>query len=309
MVFNHPYLKDKIIDVKPVEAGQKWKGIVSNYREKENDPFLFKKVVKSFELPLNSASKGGGVAIIMDSVTKSLCPDVMNDAGKPEELTEQEYFEKIIGKPLNPYLPKETNFWRADSRARVQIRDARLRLDLKNPMDMLKFKILSANDSKFAASPQAYRTIRRASYEYVFTNVDEMRDETLERLELEAKAYSLFDSVCKSESDMRDFLRVAGKSPSDSSNIKQLKASVGKLMEDDREIFVAILNDPLYEDKLFIADGRRAGNIELNRNIYTLDSGVELGSLTDTIHWFNREENQETKLRVQAMIDQLREVE
>tara|TARA_R110000744_G_scaffold142350_1_gene253960 strand:+ start:32 stop:961 length:930 start_codon:yes stop_codon:yes gene_type:complete len=309
MVFNHPYLKDKIIDVKPVEAGQKWKGIVSNYREKENDPFLFKKVVKSFELPLNSASKGGGVAIIMDSVTKSVCPDVMNDAGNPEELTEQEYFEKIIGRSLNPYLPKDTNFWRADSRARVQIRDARLRLDLKSPMDMLKFKILSANDSKFASSPQAYRTIRRASYEYVFTNVDEMRDETLERLELEAKAYSLFDSVCKSESDMRDFLRVAGKSPSDASNIKQLKASVGKLMEDDREIFVQILDDPLYEDKLFIADGRRAGNIDLNRNIYTLDSGVELGTLSDTIHWFNKEENQETRLRVQAMIDQLREIE
>ena len=72
MSFNHPYLKDKIIDVKPVEAGQKWKGIVSNYREKENDPFLFKKVGKSFELPLNSAAKGGGVAVVMDSVKKSL---------------------------------------------------------------------------------------------------------------------------------------------------------------------------------------------------------------------------------------------
>jgi len=108
---------------------------------------------------------------------------------------------------------------------------------------------------------------------------------------------------------MRDFLRVAGKSPSDASNIKQLKASVGKLMEDDREIFVQILDDPLYDDKLFIADGRRAGNIDLNRNIYTLDSGVELGTLSDTIHWFNKEENQETRLRVQAMIDQLREIE
>ena len=309
MAFDHPYLKDKIIDVKPVEAGQKWKGIVSNYREKENDPFLFKKVVKSFELPLNSASKGGGVAIIMDSVVKSVCPDVMTDEGTAEELTEQEYFEKIIGKSLNPYLPKDTNFWRADSRSRVQIRDARLRLDLKNPMDMLKFKILSANESKFAASPQAYRTVRRASYEYVFTNVDEMRDETLERLELEAKAYSLFDTVCKSDLDMKDFLRVAGKSPSQASNTKQLKASIGKLMEEDRDTFVKILDDKHYDDKLFIADARRAGNLELNRNIYSLDSGIELGTLSDAIHWFNKEENQETRLRVQAMIDQLRELD
>ncbi len=309
MAFDHPYLKDKIIDVKPVEAGQKWKGIVSNYREKENDPFLFKKVVKSFELPLNSASKGGGVAIIMDSVVKSVCPDVMTDDGTAEELTEQEYFEKIIGKSLNPYLPKDTNFWRADSRSRVQIRDARLRLDLKNPMDMLKFKILSANESKFATSPQAYRTVRRASYEYVFTNVDEMRDETLERLELEAKAYSLFDTVCKSDLDMKDFLRVAGKSPSQASTTKQLKASIGKLMEEDRETFVKILDDKHYDDKLFIADARRAGNLELNRNIYSLDSGIELGTLSDAIHWFNKEENQETRLRVQAMIDQLRELD
>ena len=108
---------------------------------------------------------------------------------------------------------------------------------------------------------------------------------------------------------MKDFLRVAGKSPSQASTTKQLKASIGKLMEDDRAIFVKILDDPLYADKLFIADARRAGNIELNRQIYKLDSGVELGTISDAIHWFNKEENQETKLRVQAMIDQLRELE
>jgi len=309
MSYNHPYLQDKVVDVKPVEAGQKWKGIVANYREKENDPFLFKKVVKSFELPLNSASKGGGVAVILDSVKKNTCPDIMDDEGQAQDLTEQEYFERIIGKSLNPYLPKDTNFWRTDSRARVQIRDARLRLDLKNPMDMLKFKILAANGSKFAKSPAEYRRVRRASYEYVFTNVDELRDETLERLELESKAYALFDSVCKSEADMKDFLRVAGKSPSEASSTKQLKAAVGKLMEEDRASFVSILDDPHYEDKLFIANARRVGALEQHRNIYTMDTGVELGNLTDAIHWFNKEDNQESRLRIQALIDQLKEVE
>lgn len=309
MAINHPYLQEKIIDVKPVEAGQKWKGIVSNYREKEKDPFLFKKVVKSFELPLNPASKGGGVAVVLDSVKKNVCPDIMDPNGNPQELTEMEYFEKLIGKPLNPYLPKDVNFWRSDSRARVQIRDARLRLDLRNPMDMIKFKILEANEGKFAKSPQEYRRIRRASYEYVFTNVDELRDETLERLELEASAYALFNTVSKSESDMKDFLRVAGKMPSESSNYKQLKAMVGKLMEDDRDSFVKILGDTHYEDKLFIANARRVGSIVQKRNIFTLDTGVELGSITDVIRWFNKEENQETRLRIQAQIDQLKDLE
>ena len=137
----HPYLETKVVEVKPIEAGGKWKGIVSNYKEKENDPFLFKKVVKSYELPLNSASKGGGVVGILDNTLKNSCPDVIVE-GKPRELTEQEYFESIIGKSLNPYLPADTNFWRSDSRSRVQIRDARLRLNLDNPMDMIKFKIL-----------------------------------------------------------------------------------------------------------------------------------------------------------------------
>lgn len=309
MAINHPYLQEKIIDVKPVEAGQKWKGIVSNYREKEKDPFLFKKVVKSFELPLNPASKGGGVVVVLDSVKKNVCPDIMDPSGNPQELTEMEYFEKLIGKPLNPYLPKDINFWRSDSRARVQIRDARLRLDLRNPMDMIKFKILSANEGKFAKSPQEYRRIRRASYEYVFTNVDELRDETLERLELEANAYALFNTVTKSEAGMKDFLRVAGKMPSESSNYKQLKAMVGKLMEDDRDSFVKILGDTHYEDKLFIANARRVGAIGQKRNIFTLDTGVELGSITDAIRWFNKEENQETRLRIQAQIDQLKDLE
>lgn len=308
-MFNHPYLKDKIIDVKPVEAGQKWKGIVSNYKEKEKDPFLFKKVVKSFELPLNPASKGGGVVVVFDNTKKNVCPDIMDPSGNPQELTEQEYFEKIIGKSLNPYLPKETNFWRSDVRARVQIRDARLRLDLRNPMDMIKYKILSANESKFASSPTEYRRVRRASYEYVFTNVDELRDETLERLELESKAFALFEKVCKSESDMKDFLRVAGKSPSESSNYKQLKALVGKLMEDDRDFFVSVLDDQYYEEKLFLANAKRVGALEQKRNIYTLDSGVELGTITDAIRWFNKEDNQETRLRIQALIDSYKDLD
>ena len=308
-VLNHPYLEDKVVDVKPVEAGQKWKGIVSNYREKEKDPFLFKKVVKSFELPLNPASKGGGVVVILDDIKKNICPDIMDNEGNPQELTEREYFEKLIGKSLNPYLPADTNFWRSDSRARVQIRDARLRLDLKNPMDMLKYKILAANSSKFAASPHEYRRVRRASYEYVFTNVDELRDETLDRLELESKAFALFEKVCKSEGSMKDFLKVAGKSPSESSNYKQLKALVGKLMEDDRASFIKILDDPFYDDKLFIANARRIGALDQKRQIFSTDTGVELGTISDAIRWFNKEENQETKIRIQALIDQAKEVE
>lgn len=298
----HPYLENRVIEVKPIEAGGKWKGIVSNYKEKENDPFLFKKVVKSYELPLNPASKGGGVVIILDNTEKNLCPDVIED-GKPQQLTEQEYFEAIIGKSLNPYLPAESNFWRSDSRSRVQIRDARLRLDLNNPMDMIKFKILKANQTRFAPSIQSLKELRRASYEWVFTSVEEERNDTLARLELESNAYSLFAKICLSDQDMKDFLKVAGKSPSGNSTTNQLKAMVGKVMESDKNTFIKIASDPLYDDKIFIADARRAGALKEFRGKYTLDTGEELGQLRDTIAYLNREENQEVKIRLQAIVD------
>jgi hypothetical protein len=304
----HPYLENKIVEVKPIEAGGKWKGIVSNYKEKENDPFLFKKVVKSYELPLNPASKGGGVVIILDNSEKSLCKDVIED-GKAQELTEQEYFEAIIGKSLNPYLPSDSNFWRSDSRSRVQIRDARLRLDLNSPMDMLKFKILKANQTRFAPSIQSLKEIRRASYEWVFSSIEEERNDTLDRLELESNAFSLFAKICTTDQDMRDFLKVSGKNPTGNSTTKQLKEMVGKVMEKDKVTFIEIASDPLYDDKIFIADARRAGAIKEFRGKYTLDTGEELGQIRDAISYLNREDNQEVKIRLQAIVDSNKIVE
>ena len=304
----HPYLENRVVEVKPIEAGGKWKGIVSNYKEKENDPFLFKKVVKSYELPLNTASKGGGVVIILDNTAKNLCKDVIEN-GNPQELTEQEYFEAIIGKSLNPYLPSDTNFWRTDSRSRVQIRDARLRLDLNNPMDMLKFKILQANQTRFAPSIQSLKEVRRASYEWVFTSVEEERNDTLARLEMDSQAYALFAKICSTDQDMKDFLKVAGKNPTANSTSKQLKAMVGKIMEKDKATFIEIAADPLYDDKIFIADARKAGLLKEFRGKYTLDTGEELGQIRDVIAYLNREENQEVKIRLQAIVDSNKIVE
>ena len=298
----HPYLENRIVEVKPIEAGGKWKGIVSNYKEKENDPFLFKKVVKSYELPLNPASKGGGVVIILDNTEKSLCKDVIEN-GKAKELTEQEYFEAIIGKSLNPYLPSDDNFWRSDKRSRVQIRDARLRLDLNSPMDMIKFKILKANQTRFAPSIQSLKEVRRASYEWVFSSIEEERNDTLARLEFESSAYSLFSKICTTDQDMRDFLKVAGKNPTGNSTTKQLKEMVGKIMEQDKATFIEIVADPLYDDKIFISDARKAGALKEFRGKYTLDTGEELGKIRDVISYLNKEKNQEVKMRLQAIVD------
>jgi hypothetical protein len=305
---SHPYLESRIVEAKPVEAGNRWKGIVSNYKEKEKDPFLFKKIVKSYEVPLNPASKGGGVVVILDNSKKHPCPDIIEN-GKIQSLTEQEYFEKILGKSLNPYLPAESNFWRSDSRARVQIRDAKIRLNLENPMDMLKYKILKSNETRFAPSIQSLKTLKRASYEFVFTSIEEERNDTLSRLEFEAKAYELFTKVCKSDRDMRDFLRVAGKNPTQTANTQQLKAMVGKVMEEDKQVFIQIVSDPLYESKLFIAEAKRLGALKEFRGKYTLDTGAEIGDIRDAINFLNREENQEIKIRIQALVDANREVE
>ena len=39
------------------------------------------------------------------------------------------------------------------------------------------------------------------------------------------------------------------------------------------------------------------------RGKYTLDTGEELGQVRDAIAYLNREENQEVKIRLQAIVD------
>jgi hypothetical protein len=157
------FLQDKIVTVKAVESAGKWSNLLVAGQDKTKDPFLLNKVKRSYQVPLNSENKGGGVKIILEDQRRVKIQKYIESY--PNGMTEKEFFEKELGVDLNPTMPTDKNFWRSDKRGRVVLTKEGTTLNLNQPLDMLKYKILLSN--KTLISPSYEDRMLKASYEFM----------------------------------------------------------------------------------------------------------------------------------------------
>jgi hypothetical protein len=201
------FLKKKIVDVKPVESAGKWNTLLVKGQDKTKDPFILNKVKRSFQVPLNSERKGGGVKVILDNYDKRLVKKYMTKY--PEGMTEQQFFEEELGIDLNPTRPKGENFWRLDKRGRVTLTKKGMTLDLSQPLDMLRYKILLSNTSLVAPSYEA--RVNKATYEFMIVDQGVVTSKRVEEANFKSKAYTHYARITANESNMKGFIKALGR--------------------------------------------------------------------------------------------------
>jgi hypothetical protein len=294
------FLKDRIVNIKPVESSGKWNTLLVKGQDKNKDPFLYNKVKRSYQVPLNSERRGGGVKVILDNYKKVLIEKYEDEF--PEGMTEQQFFEEELGTNLNPMLPREENFWRIDKRGRVTLTKKGLTLNLKQAIDMLRFKVLTSN--KMLVSPSYDDRVLKATYEFMVVDEGLVTSRKVEEAELKAKAYTRFAEITSSEDNMIGFIKALGRTIPVNHSKNWLKSEILTVLDNDSSHFLGIVNDPLYDNKIFIQDAVEARAINrMSNKRYTLDTGVELGDLHSTIQYLTDPDNQEVKLRIKSQIE------
>jgi hypothetical protein len=294
------FLKDRIVNIKPVESSGKWNTLLVKGQDKNKDPFLYNKVKRSYQVPLNSERRGGGVKVILDNYKKVLIEKYEDKF--PEGMTEQQFFEEELGTNLNPMLPREENFWRIDKRGRVTLTKKGLTLNLKQAIDMLRFKVLTSN--KMLVSPSYDDRVLKATYEFMVVDEGLVTSRKVEEAELKAKAYTRFAEITSSEDNMIGFIKALGRTIPVNHSKNWLKSEILTVLDNDSSHFLGIVNDPLYDNKIFIQDAVEARAINrMSNKRYTLDTGVELGDLHSTIQYLTDPDNQEVKLRIKSQIE------
>ena len=294
------FTEDRIVEVKPVESSGKWQTLLVKGQEMKKDPFLYNKVKRSYQVPLNSEREGGGVKIILDNINRVYIKKYM--ANFPLGMTEQEFFEKELGYDLNPSLPKESNFWRNDKRGRVTVTKQGLTLNLNHTMDLLKYKILISN--RLLISPSYDERALKATYEFMMVNQGRITSQRVEEATLKANAYSKFAEVTSSKDTMIGFIKSLGRTIPINHTDDWLKGEVLTVLETSPTNFLSIVNDPTYKAKIFIQEAVEAGAIKrMNDKRYVLDGGAELGDTNSVIGYFADAEHQEVKARVKAQIE------
>ena len=294
------FLLNKIVTIKPVESGGKWSNLLVAGQERLKDPFLLNKVKRSYQVPLNSELRGGGVKVILDDQRRVKIQKYIESY--PNGMTEREFFEKELGVDLNPTLAADTNFWRSDRRGRVILTKEGATLNLNEALDMLKYKILLSNTTMI--SPSYEERVLKASYEFMIVEESKVTVKKLEEATLKANAYIKFAEVTNSKKSTIGFIKSLGRTIPATATEDWLKNEVLTVVESNPEYFLEIVNHPQYNERIFVQEAVEVGAIiRKGEKRYTLDNGAELGELTDVVNYLLNPDNQEVKLRIKAKID------
>lgn len=253
---NHPYLQNKKILVEAAPAGDRFQTILTPGAAALNKdkPYLFIGFnnQRGFDIPINVINRGLKTqkgTVIFDQTKKNVCPDIN---GKPE-LTELEYFEKILNRPLSPFLPPEQNYWRTGENKSVTILEGKLELDLRNPIDVIKWKILLANEDVIAANREIAKKFDTGKWDFIMRDANSVDIESVEEGLVEAQAWDYFNSIKESKEKMIKALSVVYEMEISLSNSEvSIKAALMKKMKEDYEVFNKGMKDPNFETKYLI---------------------------------------------------------
>jgi len=294
------FLQDRIVKVKPVESSGKWSTLLVQGQERSKDPFMYNKVKRSYQVPLNSEARGGGVKLILDDQKRVKIQKYMESF--PIGMTQKEFFEKELGCDLNPTLKAEDNFWRTDRRSRVILTKEGVTLNLNNPLEMLKYLILLSN--KTLICPSYEDRMLKATYEFMMVDEGKIISKKLEESSIKANAYIKFAEITGNKKATIGFIKSLGRTIPATATEEWLKNEVLNIVDTNPAYFLEIVNHPQYNEKIFVQEAVEAGAIiRKGDKRYTLDNGSELGDITDVINYLLNPDNQEVKLRIKGKID------
>lgn len=232
-------------------------------------------------------------------------------------LTDKEklFLEEVMGLEYNALsvYKKVDNFW--DDSNENGINKVRLTkqdnyLNLADPEDYIRYKILLANKDYIAPSLQALQDAPKATYQFVIISEGEETKVAKSNMSTTMLCYKEFGKV---EDDI-DILRVIvetidGRPTSQTAKLEFLQTKVNSLIQADSKIFLKVITDPMLSTKVLIKKAIEAGLIS-NRGNYLylrkdntpLCEANEEPTLNTAAKYLNSPKHQEVKFALEAKL-------
>lgn len=208
---------------------------------------------------------------------------------------------------------KTDNFWddsndKGISRVRLLKQDTIL--DLSDPEDYIRYKILLANKDFIAPSLQLLQDAPKASYEYVLISEGDETKAAQKNMSATMMCYKEFGKI---ENDI-DTLRVIvetidGRPTAQNVKLEFLQTKVNELIQGDSKLFLKIITDPLLSTKVLIKKSIEAGLISRRGNFLYLRSDNsplcetnEEPVLNVAAKYLNNPKHQELKFSLEAKL-------
>ena len=173
-------------------------------------------------------------------------------------------------------------------------------LPTESVMDEIKYMFLLAHE-EVANSKRDFDNGTTPFARYIMHSEEEEVENLNKELNVKLDAYDKFSKM--SDTDMKNFLKVYGKNAKDNSP-SFIKATIGKVIEQEPQNFLNILKDPNYKMVVFIKTCAQHGFIKEQGGKYMRLGGEVLGySLEQSVDFLSNPENQEVYLLLKSQLE------
>lgn len=174
---------------------------------------------------------------------------------------EKEFLEDMMGLEFNALsiYKKENNYW---SNKQVRLLKQDNILDLSDPEQYIKYKILLANKDEIAPSLQALQDMPKATYKYVIIKEGEETSNARQEMSATMQAYMEYGKYEKDADTLRTIIEtIDGRPLALNTKIEFLQTKINKLIQADAKLFLKVITDPLLSTKVLIKRAVEGGLI------------------------------------------------
>ena len=229
--------------------------------------------------------------------------------------SEKAFLEEVMGLEYNALsiYKKVDNFWDDSNEngiSRVRLTKQDNYLNLADPEDYIRYKILLANKDYIAPSLQALQDSPKATYQFVIISEGDETKSAKDNMSATMKCYKEFGKI---ENDI-DTLRVIvetidGRPTAPTVKLEFLQGRINTLIQADSKIFLRVITDPMLSTKVLIKRAIEAGLISNRGNYLYLKSDNtplcevnEEPTLNIAAKFLNAPKNQEIKFALEAKL-------
>lgn len=251
-----------------------------------------------------------------DGAKVSLCVPVLRSTGAYKNIltnAEKEFLEEILGLDYNALSvhKKENNYW---DNYKVTLGKDGIRLNLSDPEDYIKYKVLLANSDIVA--PSIKERLERPKATYQFEIVSNNEETSLENAKMDAtmSCYKEFGKIDNDLDTMRVLVELLDSRPY-AQNVKSdfLRSRINVLIQNDARLFLSYITDPLLHTKVILRRATELGKVSKRGDYYYLSAdgsplceSNEQPTLTVAAKFINSPAHQDIKFILESEVDKHR---
>lgn len=253
----------------------------------------------------------GGMA---ETAKRTFVTPILSSGAYKNVLTDDEkaFLEDIMGLEYNALsiYKKKNNYWSSDNpAATVELGKNENYLDLSNPEEYIKYKILLANNDYIAPSLQELQDRPKATYQFVIISDGEDVKQAGVKLNNKMICYKELGKLNGDTDTLRVVIEtLEGKPTSPDTKYEFLEAKADEYITSDSRLFLKVIQDPMLSTKVLIKKSIEAGLLGKRGNGYYLKDGTPLCEMNEeptlsiACRYLNAPKHQETKFMLEAKL-------